>query len=49
MIIDVDREKIESFGPHNSGGSFVIVNGHHFHVKEKVNQILNDGSSTRTT
>jgi uncharacterized protein YlzI (FlbEa/FlbD family) len=43
--LTVDDEKIEAFGPHADGGSFIIVNNRNYIVKEN----LNDWSRTRTT
>ena len=39
MTIEVDREKIISFGPHIDGGSFVQVNGLSYHVTESLEEI----------
>jgi hypothetical protein len=39
VIIDVDKKKVTSFGPHKDGGSFVQVNGLTYHVQETLEEI----------
>ena len=34
LTIDIDEKKIESFGPHIDGGSFIKVNGYVIRVAE---------------
>ena len=40
MNIEVNDKKIEAYGPHSSGGSFIIVDGNRYHVSERVNELL---------
>ncbi len=40
LHVKVDKDKIDSFGPHVDGGSAIIVNGNTYHVEETVEQIM---------
>lgn len=40
LHLKVDKEKINSFGPHIDGGSAIIVNGNRYHVSETVDEIM---------
>jgi hypothetical protein len=40
LTIQVDRDKIDTIGPHTDGGSVVNVNNITYHVTETVKEIL---------